>query len=534
MRRSYIALFLIGIVIVFAIFFRLGSVPPLWWDEGWTVSVARNWIEEGVYGRYRDGMPYGLGLNGHNPVVLMTALSFRLFGIGVWQARLPGAILTIATLWILFLLTDRIYGRRIAYGALFILLLTPINEYVHPIFAGRQVLGEIPALFFLITGYLFFFFALRKNMFWIFLAIILWGIAIRIKAQEPYFWMLSLLIPLIAAGVKRWYRESLLMFFGLISSWFVSTYGIAKIESLLIAASYLPGSSLKGAFWTLVFVPAIPVRLKAIQLALAYCWLPIIGIAWGYWKSIKEFNSEDMDRSVIILRWVLLVFSGAWFAWYILLGMYWERYLLQANFIGAIFASALLYQMTGGFDFKFVFSNAKLLFKLRRTDKGYFLSFISSMGSFLLIFWLCSAVMLTLLSQFVWYLPAKYSATKDVAEYLNTVVSKDEIIETYESELFLFLNRSYHYPPDQVSLELARRKHIDPNTLINYDALEADPDYLVLGQYQEFGNLYSPWIESGDFKLIKQFPGYQLYKRVRSEILGTHTKSAKESSMRLK
>ena len=23
------------------------SAPPLWWDEGWTLSLARNWVERG-------------------------------------------------------------------------------------------------------------------------------------------------------------------------------------------------------------------------------------------------------------------------------------------------------------------------------------------------------------------------------------------------------------------------------------------------------------------------------------------------------
>ena len=38
------------------------SGPPPWWDEGWTLSVARNWVERGHYGRLLDGQiaPNGL------------------------------------------------------------------------------------------------------------------------------------------------------------------------------------------------------------------------------------------------------------------------------------------------------------------------------------------------------------------------------------------------------------------------------------------------------------------------------------------
>jgi hypothetical protein len=53
--------------------------------------------------------------------------------------------------------------------------------------------------------------------------------------------------------------------------------------------------------------------------------------------------------------------------------------------------------------------------------------------------------------------------------------------------------------------------------VVKYDALEADPDYLVLGGYNRYGGLYDHWVESGDFRLIKEFPGYQIYQRVRRQ-----------------
>jgi len=52
----------IAILAVFvAGLWNLGG-PGMWWDEGWTLSVARNWIERGHYGRLLDGQlaPPGL------------------------------------------------------------------------------------------------------------------------------------------------------------------------------------------------------------------------------------------------------------------------------------------------------------------------------------------------------------------------------------------------------------------------------------------------------------------------------------------
>ncbi len=45
--RSLVRLLSIAIV---AGLLRLVAVPPLWWDEGWTLTVARNWVESGHYG----------------------------------------------------------------------------------------------------------------------------------------------------------------------------------------------------------------------------------------------------------------------------------------------------------------------------------------------------------------------------------------------------------------------------------------------------------------------------------------------------
>ena len=36
--------------------------PEFWWDEGWTLSVARNVVERGHYGRLLDGQPAPGGL----------------------------------------------------------------------------------------------------------------------------------------------------------------------------------------------------------------------------------------------------------------------------------------------------------------------------------------------------------------------------------------------------------------------------------------------------------------------------------------
>ncbi len=67
--------------IVFVSLADLDHVPPLGWDEGWTMAAARSWVERGY-----------VGLSAAVPTVASVALSFRLLGVGVWQGRLAIAV----------------------------------------------------------------------------------------------------------------------------------------------------------------------------------------------------------------------------------------------------------------------------------------------------------------------------------------------------------------------------------------------------------------------------------------------------------
>lgn len=79
------------------------------------------------------------------------------------------------------------------------------------------------------------------------------------------------------------------------------------------------------------------------------------------------------------------------------------------------------------------------------------------------------------------------------------------IIETYESELFFLLDRRYHYPPDQVHVELIRREDLGESRVIDYDPLSADPDYLVVGGWCRYYKCYDSVLTNGVFRLVKTF-----------------------------
>src|SRR3989442_14208228 len=91
-----------GLVLIFASTINLQCLPPVWWDEGWNLSVARNWVEMGHYGRLLDGEPSSPGLSTGFPAIAPIAFSFRVLGVGVWQARLVGIFFTLSALTLIY------------------------------------------------------------------------------------------------------------------------------------------------------------------------------------------------------------------------------------------------------------------------------------------------------------------------------------------------------------------------------------------------------------------------------------------------
>src|SRR2546422_8856901 len=132
-----VALLILGLI-------NLDRTPPLYWDEGWTLSVARNWVERGHYGRLLAGQPAPPGLEAAISVTGPVALSFYLFGVGIWQGRLVGVLFMLATLGMTYYLARLLYDRSVAVGTLMALLLLSTHPPLHPLFMGRTVLAEMP------------------------------------------------------------------------------------------------------------------------------------------------------------------------------------------------------------------------------------------------------------------------------------------------------------------------------------------------------------------------------------------------------
>ena len=111
-------------------------------------------------------------------------------------------------------------------------------------------------------------------------------------------------------------------------------------------------------------------------------------------------------------------------------------------------------------------------------------------------------------------LAGKTDWLRQTVEYINKNMPPAAVIETYDAELFFFLRHRYHYPPDQVHVELIRQKERGETPAVDYDPLKADPDYLVVGPWCSYYKCYDSVLTGSAFRFVTRFGPYQIFERV--------------------
>lgn len=507
-RRSVERKALVGLMILAFAFclWGLETFPPLWWDEGWTLTAARTWVERGQYGQLLEGEPAPPGLSAASPVVTLVALAFRLWGVGAWQGRLIMGFFTLGALLVLYKLTACMSGRRLAWGTLAVLLLMPLNPDLHSFIMGRQVLGEMVMMAYLLVGYFCFFRALQKPWGFMPLAWVFWGVTLLTKTQVKPFWGVSLALPLLVALWQHRWKYGAFLTISLFGTLGV-TQGLLWLQSVLIPGVSLSTAPVEGLYEVTAWVPVFAARIQTIGNLLDYGWLTTLGLgyaAWRLWKKRKEILETDRG----LLRLTLWTLSTSWFGWYLVLSVGWPRYFFPVFFTGAPFVAEFLRALTGGRSFRaLVACIAEALKRLRLTRE--------SAGALLGLFLITWVVTLTL--QQAYFAPQAEDGTAvfAVADFLNSQTPPGSVVETYESELFFLLDRPYHYPPDEIHVLLNRRTFLKEALVVDYDPLMADPDYLVVGKFEDQWGLYAPTLAGGAFREVSAAGPYRIYERVR-------------------
>ncbi|KPV52626.1 hypothetical protein SE17_14365 [Kouleothrix aurantiaca] len=231
----------------------------------------------------------------------------------------------------------------------------------------------------------------------------------------------------------------------------------------------------------------------------------IAALLYAAWHALHAEPEETMQGTGIV-RLALLGLSASWLAWYTLLSVGVPRYLFPATFFGSMFVAALLDDITGGFAPGATLQRASLLLRGRLSWQ--------TVATWLMLLTVPLMCAITLLTLNRYYLTNSNPTAQQTAAWLASAPLPGTV-ETYESELHFLLDRPYHYPPDQLHIQLNHRSLLHEDIAIDYDPLAADPDYLVVGQFARENHLYDPAIQRGDFRPVQTFGGYTVYVRAR-------------------
>ncbi len=500
-------------LITYLLLNRLDTWPSVWWDEGWTLDAARNWITHGHLGHYMDGLPIPARIPVRFPVLIPVAISMRLLGVGIWQGRLPGVIFTIFTAILTAYITSKMYRSRT--GRISLATTLVITPFVfQPIVMGRQILAEMPMLFYLFAGYSTLWMAIRHSKLWAAASAVFFGIAIHAKLQVPPFWLVSMaLAAWIALSLRQHRSFKILISIGFGS--IVVAGVIYWVQNKVMPGSFNDPALTKLLINSVIVVLDWRIRLIALIIVLLSAMPQFLSLLWAGNKLRLNFRGariaeslqvDQQASSMEILRAAMWGLGASWFLWYLLLGLSWERYLFPAFYIGCLFLAAYLDELTTGINLRKLMQQASAFLFHRGFNRANFKSVL------LLVI---LSVTLGMIGSSI----GRVFASPDVnpvsaSDYMIKNIPSGARVETFESELlFLAPEITFHYPSDLVSMQLNRKSSIDPAYVVDYDPLEYPTDYLVVGPMGRMWGLYDEVISGGSYRLIADIDGYQIYQK---------------------
>lgn len=449
-------------------------VPAPWFDEGLNLSTAATLAGSGLYALPDTRGPLVLdpAIQTGPTVLVPVALALRLFGNDVLQGRLvivAFALIAIVAYW---RLAARLVGPWPALLALGLLLAGTPEPRASFVQMSRQVLGEIPALAYLLIGLLIWLKAVEHrspSLAPLILSGLAWGIAMLTKSQvlitlpaalaavalldRCYYrqagWRAFLVPGLVAgASIGAWYGAQLLL---------AGPEVFQQNAAVLREGSRLHVLGLNPAHWRNA--------LGTIWSTGYWIWaFPALG--WALWRARGRSFACFQHAAVLSVAVVML-------AWFVALSIGWGRYLFFPAILAPIWLAGLLCRLGAvgtprwrilapaavtALSALYLLVNGQHLARALVTadDSGYF-------------------------------------AMRD---YLATRVPPDALIESWEWEHSIAARQPIHHPPIEVTnayTAYIMSRRTPPGDL--YDPFQARPAYILTGPFSTLTGVYGPAIE---------------------------------------
>src|SRR5437868_5138661 len=151
---KYTSLIFVLLICLPALLVKLDTYPVPWFDEGNKMNMARTIVERGLYATYTvDGyIPFDPATTSGPIDTLLVALSFKLLGIGIFQARIPSILFAMIALIGIYTLCVHIYGWKAGLLSVLFMLAMPPIQAINFLLVGRQGISEIVALGLIVLG----------------------------------------------------------------------------------------------------------------------------------------------------------------------------------------------------------------------------------------------------------------------------------------------------------------------------------------------------------------------------------------------
>jgi hypothetical protein len=488
-------------LVLFLALYNLPRYPITWFDEGSHLHVPKALVRQGMYADVSsEGYRYFGPTTGVGPTVMLPiAAAFKLFGIGLLQARLVIVLYLLATIFVFFLLARGVGGARLAWVATALLMVTrgvALLEY------GRQVLGEVPGLFFMVAG-LWVWLADLEKPGWrrIILAGLLFGLALVTKNQ----YLIVLAPTLGAAWIANlvYYRSAPQRAFivpGLIS---VACFALWQLFLIVYLGPATAGENFAAlraatAGAALVFSPPLMQRAigELLSLKVYLGWL-FPALIYGLVLALPRKREGQ--------RWgILLILVLANLVWYVVASISWIRYAFPGLAVASLFVARLFEDFTDGFQL-----NAAALWDSVR--RGALVPKEALRG--VLLAWLAVMIVLPLAQTAKSVVRPDFNAPAAMAAYMNEHVPLNALVETWEPEMGFLTDHNYHYPPQTLLNTAVGFIWLNkPAPAEEYAFVQTQsPDYVLVGGFGRWVQMYpADWL-AAHYRLETTIGGYELY-----------------------
>lgn len=495
---------LLGCIGLFLLTWKIGTYPLYWYDEGSRTNLSRTFLETGNYSTYSsDGFqPFDAWVTANPLDVLFTSAAMLFFGKNVVALRLALIPFTLGGMLLIVHLAVRLFGKPIGWVAALTVFAAPPMIGSGYLLIGRQNLSENTSFFMLILSLLMWFHSWdTRKMRWSWLGGLLLGLGLISNFQVMLWVFPSFVVIWFGRSVqnrKRSWGEISFIFSAVlvILGWYGLTLLLmpAPIRELNMTTliDSINQQLFSGLSGKIVTTSSLVMFFVMIITSLATI-MNLFQIPWKQWLS----NSDHWKLATLGTSILFCAF------WYFFFSIGWPRYAYAGWIITLMLLGWWGFRVTSKIV-NYMSSNYQQL-----QDKLHWVMITCLIGVTV------SAYGIPLLNV------EKAIPAQNLADFIDSEISQDALIETTEMEIFGISNHwEFHYPSYEYILDATKQIYFEGRSpQIPYNPVSENPDYLITGPLSDWIGLYwNSGIMEYEFKKIAEFPPYQVFIRVRHEL----------------